>query len=165
MQTQRGYPGHPNWPTQHYRVAVLQADGRYDIEKGENQGDADDLWTKDMVLGPGPNVWPNTDSYQGQQYQTNLKITVMSDPGFIMIMKVEGISGPAAAPGFVPVDPSDASLEPGQAGVYDPTQGTLSTYQGVSDDGEAKNTGHVLAWILSLLGGVAMVLGLLVVLL
>ena len=163
MQTQRGYPGHRYWPRNHYRVAALQADGNYDIEKGVNVGDETDLWIKDMVLGPGPDVWPNTDSYQGDQYQTGLKITIMTDPGFIMIFKVEGIVGsPAAAPGFVPVDPSD-SLQPGLAGQYNPSQGTM--YQGVSDDEESKNTGKVIAWILSLLGGVAMVLGVLVVLL
>lgn len=160
MQSRRGYPGHPRWPKHHYRVAVLQADGNYDIEKGVNLGDETDLWVKDMVLGPGPNVWPNTDSYQGNQYQTGLKITVMSDPGFIMTFKVEGIPGPAAAPGFVPVDPSDA-----QRAADQPPAGNLDAYRGVTGSEDTKNTGKVIAWVLSLLGGVAMVLGLLVVLL
>jgi hypothetical protein len=47
IQNTRGYPGHPNWPAEHYRVAVQQADGNYDIEKMVNRGDATDFWTVD----------------------------------------------------------------------------------------------------------------------
>jgi hypothetical protein len=50
-QSNRGYPGHPDWPTSHYRFSILQADGNYDIEKGTNLGDAGDFWKKGMVLG------------------------------------------------------------------------------------------------------------------
>ena len=45
IQSTRGFPGHSNWPAEHYRVAVLQADGRYDIEQLINNGDETDFWT------------------------------------------------------------------------------------------------------------------------
>jgi hypothetical protein len=162
-QTQRGFPGHAGWPNQHYRVSVLQADGKYDLEKGVNVGDAGDFWVKDMVLGPGPDVWPNTDSYQAGQHPTGLSITVLTDPGFIMIFKVEGIAGTiSAAPGFVP---SNTTTMLGHAGRFNPPSqgGATKTYQGNSNG--SSSTGRVIAWILSLLGGLAVVGGLLVMVL
>ena len=50
IQSTRGFPGHSNWPAEHYRVAVLQADGRYDIEQLINNGDETDFWTNGMSV-------------------------------------------------------------------------------------------------------------------
>lgn len=91
LQSERGYPGHTNWPAEHYRVSLLQKDGNYDIEKMVNIGDAGDLYRKDDVLGPGPSTWPNTDSYQGgQQVQTGLTVEILTDYDDIMEFQVSG---------------------------------------------------------------------------
>ncbi len=61
-----GYPGQPGWPENgnHYRVAVLQADGNYDLEKGINRGDSGDAYRAGHVDSIGPATMPGTDSYQ-----------------------------------------------------------------------------------------------------
>ena len=88
LQSERGYPGHANWPAYHYRVAVLQADGRYDIEHGTNLGDSTDFWGQGSVLGPGPNTWPNTDSYQNGQVKTGITIRVTTAASFVTQIQV-----------------------------------------------------------------------------
>ena len=66
-----GYPGMRGraWPGNgsHYRVALLQADGNYDLERDNNRGDGGDVHHGDSVdaIAPGPGGHPNTDSYQG----------------------------------------------------------------------------------------------------
>ena len=76
-QERRGFPSQPGWPSNgnHYLLALLQADGLYDLEQGRNTGDSGDLWhslSKQTSLGPGnqsgkantTTIYPNTDSYQ-----------------------------------------------------------------------------------------------------
>jgi len=137
-QGNRGYPGKAGWPVDHYMVSVLQADGAYDIEKGNNVGDDADFWRAGDVLGPGPNTWPNTDSIQGKQYQTNIKITIQSNPGFIMTFRVDGINGKSRVNGLGDELPVAENLD---------------------------ETGEVLSWMLSLLGGVAAMLGVMIMVL
>lgn len=92
MNSLEGYPGQPgDWPENgaHYAVALLQADGRYDLENGSNRGDWGDLFRYDyyfgvdhlfpsegeLMLGP----FPNTDAYrQGVLSRTNHFISGIS---------------------------------------------------------------------------------------
>jgi M6 family metalloprotease-like protein len=62
----QGYPGQDGWPenNRHYKIALLQADGLYDLEQGENRGDDGDLYHGDGVALIDDMTVPNTDSYQ-----------------------------------------------------------------------------------------------------
>lgn len=44
--TSEGYPGDGKNPRMHYKVALAQADGDWDLEKGLNRGDGTDLFRK-----------------------------------------------------------------------------------------------------------------------
>ena len=77
----RGFPGQVDYPTDgahwpgngmHYPVALLQADGDYDLEQGYNNGDAGDFYndpSQELGYGNGEfkatnsGTYPNTDSY------------------------------------------------------------------------------------------------------
>ncbi len=79
----------------HYQVALLSPDGNYDLEMGTNQGDDGDLWSASSnrtELTPGPNVFPNTDTYQGGIIEpTGIKIFNLSASGEKMTFSVEGV--------------------------------------------------------------------------
>jgi len=85
---EEGHPDQEGWPTngKHYRVALLQADGNYDLEKGNGRGDAGDVWHSGGSIGPYAVVapeqpYPNTDSYQGGRIRpTGIQISHISAP-------------------------------------------------------------------------------------
>lgn len=67
-----GWPGQRGWPSNgnHYKVALLQADGNYDLEQAHNRGDKGDLFHAEGVAELLPSLrngsrYPNTDAYQG----------------------------------------------------------------------------------------------------
>ena len=95
LQNERGFPGQPGWPEsgRHYQVALVPADGKYDIEQGINDGDEGDLWLPGMTLGPGSDgSYPNTDSYQGGQIRTTgIEITILSMDSSFMSFHVSQI--------------------------------------------------------------------------
>jgi hypothetical protein len=51
-----GWPEQDGWPGNgnHYQVALLSPDGKYDHELGKNYGDRYDCWTNGTSLEPGP---------------------------------------------------------------------------------------------------------------
>jgi len=83
-----GFPGQSDapengqsWPSNglHYPIALLQADGDYDLERAVNNGDRGDFYTNpSQKLGPGngesvatdKGTYPNTDSYAFGDIQT-----------------------------------------------------------------------------------------------
>jgi hypothetical protein len=91
-QGNEGYPGQAGWPSNgnHYMVALLAADGKYDFEmkadNGSNGGDAGDVWVN-STGGIGPysstnNKYPNTDAYQnGTILNTGNSITNIGPAG------------------------------------------------------------------------------------
>ena len=92
-----GYPGQTGWPgnNQHYRVAVLQADGNYDLERGNNRGDAGDLYHAGGVSVISEVTVPNTDSYKGGVIApTGNTITNISSSSSTMSFIFGGIVSP-----------------------------------------------------------------------
>ncbi len=84
-----GYPGQPGWPENgnHYRVALLQADGLYNLEQGHNRGDAGDAYHGGGggVSAIHAGTVPNTDAYQGGNvYSTGHSIWGISSSGPVM---------------------------------------------------------------------------------
>lgn len=99
-QRHRGFPSQPGWPENgnHYKVGVLAASGRYDLEENAKSADELDLWHAGSTLkelGPGPDVFPNTDYYEkklGKVGQTGIRIFGFSENGMVMTFSVEGIT-------------------------------------------------------------------------
>ena len=111
--TNEGYPDQPgrgrSWPEngKHYRVALLQADGEYDLERDANRGDSGDVFHGGAVnsIGPGPDTYPNTDSYKGGRItQTGHTITDISASADVMTfcLNCEGTPPPPPGDAFDP---------------------------------------------------------------
>lgn len=101
----QGYPVNGSWTGSHYKVAVLQADGNYNLEKGNNRGDSGDPWHAagnnelTVSLNPDTGPWPNTDAYQGNVFvQTNNRIYDISTSGPSMTFSFEVIGTPEVPP-------------------------------------------------------------------
>lgn len=74
----------------HYKVALLQADGLYQLESTTQRGDGNDVWYLGGKNVLGPNTVPNTNAYQrGVVKNTGITITVTSPPGPQMSFTVE----------------------------------------------------------------------------
>ena len=75
-------------------VALLPADGNYDLEQGNNLGDEGDVW--DVGMSIGPDTFPNTDMYQtGAIKKSGITIEIKSQSGnkFEVQIKNNGRSG------------------------------------------------------------------------
>eukprot|EP00804_Cyclotella_cryptica_P022681 CCRYP_012488-RA/>CCRYP_012488-RA protein AED:0.03 eAED:0.03 QI:1589/1/1/1/1/1/9/60/937 len=69
----------------HYRVSVVSADGKFDLEGGVNRGDESDIFGSNHTLGGGfmgeHTTYPNTDSYRdGIVKPTGIEISSISNP-------------------------------------------------------------------------------------
>ncbi|MHC4067654.1 MAG: M6 family metalloprotease domain-containing protein, partial [Planctomycetota bacterium] len=103
-----GYPGllvqGTPWPQngRHYRVALLQADGAYNLERGQNRGGSGDVWHAGAVDEINGNTLPSTDAYQnGIVLETGNRIYNISISGNTMFFDYDdGITpqDPPAAP-------------------------------------------------------------------
>mmetsp|Transcript_17731 Transcript_17731/g.24952 ORF Transcript_17731/g.24952 Transcript_17731/m.24952 type:complete len:666 (-) Transcript_17731:359-2356(-) len=109
-QRYRGHPGMENWPgnNEHYKVALLQADGEYHLETNENIGDAQDFYVQGNTLEAGPgtrrvdpkdlHLYPNTDSYQyGNIVSTGIRFFDFSPSQEFMTFSVSGLTDPDEA--------------------------------------------------------------------
>ena len=112
--TTEGYPGQASWPSnaQHYRVALLQADGNYNLEKGNNRGDSTDLFFGGGVSGVSSAgtasgaAYPNTKAYKGGVItDTGISITGISASSSTMTFNVNfNPLSPTAAPSMPPAN-------------------------------------------------------------
>ena len=95
-----GYPGQGKaWPANHYRVAVIQPDGRFDLEQMEMEGDKGDVFHGEGYNGindfgrlkngdevPGE---PSTKAYAGGKFvSSGVSISEISDSDDIMSFTV-----------------------------------------------------------------------------
>ncbi len=147
-QRERSYPGGEGWPAKHYRVAVIQADGQFHLEKGTDYGTKTDFFTKGMMLGSGGEQ-PNTDGYQsGVLTPTGISIEIMSDPGFLVVIRVSGFNSRSAG---LNLDPSE-----GIAVDDKPSESPVE----LDGDYSAKTSSEVLRWVLALFSGLGLMVGL-----
>ncbi|MGD2109619.1 MAG: M6 family metalloprotease domain-containing protein [Phycisphaerae bacterium] len=66
----------------HYEVTLLQADGDWDLELNQNQGDGSDLFSAPDLTQILPTGNPNTDWWDGSN--SNLSVRDVSTPGVLM---------------------------------------------------------------------------------
>lgn len=114
----QGYPGQIGWPGNgnHYRVALLQADGNYNLEKGNNRGDSTDMHHAAGVdaIGPGPGNHPNTDTYQnGNINVTGITISDISASSASMTFCLNGCNGVPAPSGLTATAQSKNNIQLG----------------------------------------------------
>ncbi|MFN0009453.1 MAG: M6 family metalloprotease domain-containing protein [Planctomycetota bacterium] len=64
---EEGFPGQGGWPGNdlHYRNALLQADGFYNMEQNQGRGDGGDVYRSGGVAALNSGTTPNTNAYQG----------------------------------------------------------------------------------------------------
>ncbi|HEY5753239.1 MAG TPA: M6 family metalloprotease domain-containing protein [Chthoniobacterales bacterium] len=92
-----GYPGQNGWPgnNQHYKIALLQADGFYDLENRLNRGDAGDVYHAAGVSSITDTTAPDTQRYQGGVVSTSGNaIVAIGASGASMTFKLNPIGPP-----------------------------------------------------------------------
>lgn len=100
-----GYPGQFGWPgnDQHYRVALLQADGAFDLEQGFGIGDFDDVYRSPFVTVVDATTTPDTDAYQGGSIVVNSnRLQGIGTPGSSMSFTYVNTTAPTITTTFLP---------------------------------------------------------------
>ncbi|MDB6137214.1 MAG: hypothetical protein JWO94_286, partial [Verrucomicrobiaceae bacterium] len=105
-----GFPGQAGWPTngKHYQVAMLQADGLFNLEKNDS-ADEGDLYRAGGHTAVTPTTTPNTKTYQdGVVTDSKNSITNISATGATMTFTLNAsalgapvITSAGTAPGTV----------------------------------------------------------------
>ena len=111
-----GYPGQSGWPGNgdHYEVALLQADGNYNLEKGQGRGDSGDVFHAGGVNSIGPdgtsagNAYPNTKPYLSSAHTVDLTISNISGAGSTMTFDITFGSGSTPSPVSITPSPTAA---------------------------------------------------------
>lgn len=100
-----GFPTQSGWPMngKHYKVALLQADGKYDLETGVNFGDSGDVfragWVSALMPSNSGGKNPNTDAYQtGLAKPTGVTIKNISASSTVMKFTVTFAYEPLRSP-------------------------------------------------------------------
>ena len=109
--TDEGYPGQAGWPgnNQHYKVALLQADGLFNLEHGNNRGDGGDVYHGAGVSEISHSTLPNTDAYQnGTFLNTGNRIFAISGAGSTMTFSFSNDGG--TSKGFLIFNDGTANL-------------------------------------------------------
>lgn len=78
-------PSGSGWPSSHYMIALMQADGSYELEKGQNRGDGDDVARNGFVDRFDASTTPSTSAY-GQS--TGVTISQISNSAEVMTFRL-----------------------------------------------------------------------------
>jgi M6 family metalloprotease-like protein len=129
--TDPGYPGQAGYPgnNKHYMVALLQADTKFDLEKGNGRGDGDDVYRGGFKTEISHSTVPNTDAYQnGTVVNTNDTISEISMTGPSMTFKYDTVaSSTSGRLGFAWADqPTTASYTPSPMYAYSSAGGAIT---------------------------------------
>ncbi len=132
-----GHPWQEGWPRngKHYGISLMQADGLYELERGEGGSDRDDLYhamgiTTQLIpcINDDACQYPNTDSYQsGIVKRTHNYITDISVSGRIMSFTYR-YTPPTGSPSASPSEsPSGAptgvpSASPSSVPTFEPSE-------------------------------------------
>ncbi|MHC4122189.1 MAG: M6 family metalloprotease domain-containing protein [Planctomycetota bacterium] len=132
VNNDEGYPGQTGWPENgsHYRVALLQADGDYDLEK-DNYYDDTDLYHADDVSIIDNSTIPNTNAYKdGNIIVTDNAIFSISTSGPIMTFEFNSLFY-----SYIFVD-VNAPNDPGTGSYTDPFKRIQDAIDDVAVDGD-----------------------------
>jgi M6 family metalloprotease-like protein len=132
-----GHPWQVGWPQngRHYGVALQQADGLYELDRGEGGSDRDDLYhakaiTTELIpcVEDGACQYPNTDSYQsGIIQRTYNYITNITFSGLVMNFTYRYSPPPSESPSTIPS--SVPSEVPSPTPSMDPTHPPTECYR------------------------------------